>query len=190
MYRPNWDAWSNWEYLADGYLFAAEIAAQRILEEDHSRRLALQRQTGDANPGGVLINAVVFNYRHYLELRLKALAMMVAAYQGLPVTHINGHALRDPWRPVKPFFDAFGDRRAERLDTCIQQFDDLDLGSTTFRYPVDRGGTSTQVPKAELRTVDIRYLVGVMRAIKHELDGLAQGLQDTLDARPDSDDGE
>ncbi len=104
---------------------------------------------------------IIFLYRHALELYLKAIVL-----HGEVILQLNGKALLSnrsllqkhsllPFFPLlKQTFDAVGWtweldieglRTFEEVEELLQDFETIDHASHTFRYPVDKKG-STSVP--------------------------------------------
>jgi len=98
-----------------------------------------------------LMEPIMFLYRHFLELRLKAvLALGFVAQDGDAATKVNDilrrHDLRkltEECRSVCETLEIFPeDRKLETMfnafEACIGELADIDGGSISFRYPIDK----------------------------------------------------
>jgi len=117
-----------------------------------------------------LVWPVVFCYRQYIELALKD---MIAVHGKQVVPEIlpnwKDHQLPTLWRSYKELIDAtFSAINAVDLpevaavEACIEEFNRVDAGSYTFRYPTDKQGNQIDIP---LSSIDLRHLQGVMEGI-------------------------
>lgn len=92
--------------------------------------------------------AILFLYRHYLELRLKEL---IIAYGGEPSHFDREHRLLKIWEELEKLDES--SRTEELVEEVLTDleiakkimgaFDDIDANSQTFRYPQDRKGKAT-----------------------------------------------
>jgi len=85
---------------------------------------------------------IAFLYRHYLELSLKALIMDAGCLLDRPQDPGHSHALLDLWRKLRPLLEEISPGESpgflDRSEQLISEFETLDLGSYSFRYPVDK----------------------------------------------------
>lgn len=135
---------------------------------------------------------IIFLYRHALELYLKAIVL-----HGETILSINGETLlanrsilqRHTLHPFLPLlkrtFDAVGwtwDLDIEELKTfeeveeLLRNFDAVDVGSYTFRYPVDTRGNPS-VPHHFM--VHMPTFCRRMDALLESLEGAVMGLEVT-----------
>ena len=122
-----------------------------------------------------LVWPIVFCYRQYIELSLKD---MIAAHGSKVVPQIKpnwvDHTLLPLWKSYKRLIEAtLVETSVDDLpeitavEACIQQFNQIDEGSYTFRYPTDTEGNQTNIP---LRSIDLWHLRNVMEGIYLYLD--------------------
>lgn len=122
-----------------------------------------------------LVWPIVFCYRQYIELSLKD---MIDAHGSKVVPQIKpnwvSHALLPLWKSYKRLVEAtLVETRVDdfpeitAVEACIQEFDRIDAGSYTFRYPTDTEGNQTNIP---LRSIDLWHLRNVMEGIYLYLD--------------------
>lgn len=128
-----------------------------------------------------LVWPVVFCYRQYIELALKD---MIAEH-GLQLDpQIKpdwvDHALTPLWTSYKKLIDAtLLETTVDELpgvaamEALIKEFDRVDVGSYTFRYPTDTKGVQTNIP---MNSVDLRHLRNTMEGIHLYLDAAESAL--------------
>jgi hypothetical protein len=102
---------------------------------------------------------IVFLYRHALELYLKAIVrrgqdLVSLAGKKLPIKPraLEEHKLAPLWMPIQYIFthlswtwstEVEGARTLEDIKKLLQEVDQFDSGSYSFRYPVDTKGKSS-----------------------------------------------
>ena len=122
-----------------------------------------------------LVWPIAFCYRQYIELALKD---MIAAHGSKVVPQIKpnwvDHALPPLWKSYKRLIEAtLVETSVDDLpeitavEACIQEFDRIDAGSYTFRYPTDTKGNQTNIP---LISIDLWHLRNVIEGIYLYLD--------------------
>ena len=122
-----------------------------------------------------LVWPIVFCYRQYIELALKD---MIADHGSKVVPEIkpewNSHGLHGLWKSYKTVIDStLSEINANDLpevvavEACIEEFDRIDAGSYTFRYPTDTEGKQTEIP---FSSIDLYHLRNVMEGIYVFLD--------------------
>lgn len=153
------------ENMIEGYKQGADLMVERALED----RVALD----------VLIFPIIFCYRHYIELSLKHLIANYGAIVGVSSLW-KTHDLSTLWNTVKVVVKNYGvegEDDSELIVTdIITEFEKLDRGSFSFRYPVDKEG---KLIEFELESCDLVNLADVMKGLEGYLDGL-DGLLDNL----------
>jgi hypothetical protein len=161
------------------------------------KRLAEQMLSGD-HYNDLDACPIVFNYRNALELYLKAIIRIGqghAVVTGIEVDgqHLNQHSLAKLVGGVRQTFRAAGwewDLDVEGLRTfadfeaIVRDFDGLDSGSFTFRYPVDKHRKAT-VPHAYF-IFSVPDFVNRMDALLDLLKAAALGLGAELEVIVDS----
>lgn len=106
-----------------------------------------------------LIFPALFNYRHYIELALKAIIEEHGAYVDVRPEK-KSHKLPELWLLFLKIAAAFGNDKSNEdvvaVGNCIAEIDHIDSGSTTFRYARDLRGDVPQLPKDGLDLVGLR----------------------------------
>ncbi len=104
-----------------------------------------------------LIYPLVFNYRQFVELRLKELIIMGYKYHGINKDFSDVHSLNKLWNTyrkeiIEPLnkIDKVTLNNVERI---ISQFNDEDPNSMTFRYPVSRA--PKRIESIQRETIDL-----------------------------------
>ncbi len=150
----------DWHGVADSYFHAADALAGSSLAPAQS----------DHSPfAPEVIGPILFLYRHWLEVQLKAIAWVGNRYDGLSGP-ANGHFLAPPWRAARDYMEQHWSSDPAVYDTIeknIMLFDELDRRSIAFRYPNDEASD----PLAGI-DIDLRRLRRVMRAIHLWLSGV------------------
>ena len=118
-----------------------------------------------------LLFPILFCYRQYIELRLKAIAAAVSQLTGeKPQFH---HKLLDLWAPLRDRLldEASGQDLAglDAVDNCIAELNEIDYPGTVFRYP----GFSSMKPSA------LQIDLGNLRAVMERLGVFLDALQDS-----------
>jgi hypothetical protein len=130
LFSPGCDAFlaegaaeRNYRLLLRGYKRAGDILIQNALAERYDR--------------DSLIFPAIFNYRHYIELALKAIIEDHGAFAGVSLGSKN-HKLPELWqlfvKTAKAFGDDCSDATAVAVSRCIDEFAAVDASSTAFRY--------------------------------------------------------
>ena len=118
-----------------------------------------------------LVYPIVFNYRHFIELRLKGIIADFGLSVGVePIW--SSHSLSVLWNAFAQVLDGYGtpdpDEADEVVAGLIQEFSKIDPGSFSFRYPCDTHGESLVLPFKE---VDLNWLKDVMKGVSNYFDG-------------------
>lgn len=165
---------SDWDLYATGYKRAADY---------------LVEQAASTHQQDFIIYPAMFLYRHYLELRLKEVLLALQAYFGLPRQIPPHHDLHRIWREVRPLMESAwgGDETIinnDAIEVRINEFDQIDKGSFSFRYPV----TKDDIPSLKdlpgidgqpmINLYQVRDVIGAMAQL---LDGASAGLSVYLD---------
>lgn len=147
----------QWDVYAEGYKRAGEIIFEHII--------SIQREQD------YLAFPMLFNYRQYIELRLKQIIVNCGG------EFTARHNLSPLWAEAKGLVC---DRLSSQIDEdterdiaifggLLDEFDDMDHKSMAFRYPVDLKG-SPHI--AELRSLDLMNIYTVMCKISRFLDSI------------------
>ena len=163
---------ADWHGVADSFFQAADSLATRLLVQDGDDPMPFQ-----------IIAPMLFSYRHWLELQLKAVAAVEERYDAGQRPEW-GHTLMELWPIARTYMErrfGGGERESEAYDTIeanIAFMDQLDPRGETFRYP---GPDRERLAEVE---VDVRVLRKVMRSIHLWLSGVL----DARDAQRESED--
>jgi hypothetical protein len=145
----------EWGSYASGYKGAADILAQRFLEDS---------QGLDA-----LTYPIVFLYRHYLELRLKELIVDGQRLLHQPIDFQDQHGLVQLWHPCRKILGEIWPKEPavtwDTVENLLKEFDQKDPDGMCFRYPVTTKGKGRQPTLAKLDRVGIRNLYEVMNRL-------------------------
>ena len=91
----------------------------------------------------ILIYPLVFNYRQFLELRLKELIIMGYKYLDSDKDFADEHSLIKLWNTYRyeilPNIETIEKDILDNVERIISQFNTEDPLSMSFRYPVTRG---------------------------------------------------
>jgi hypothetical protein len=153
----------RWDLYTAGYREAADRLVAGLKPEEMAD-----------GPGAALAYPILFCYRHYLELRLKALIDSVRlslSYAGIEIDAdrlqeletraVKEHRLKALWEMLKRFYPAcdawatMQDRRA--FEALLFEIEQHDAAGQAARYPVDVKGNQTLTG---LSNVDM----GIMKA--------------------------
>jgi hypothetical protein len=139
--------------LLEGYKRAGDVLIQNALAERYDR--------------DSLIFPALFNYRHYIELALKAIIEDHGAFAGVSLGSKN-HKLPELWQLLLKIATAFGndcsDAATVAVGGCIAEFATVDTSSTAFRYARDLNGGTPTLPSDGL---DLVRLHDVMNGIEN-----------------------
>jgi hypothetical protein len=139
--------------LLQGYKRAGDILIQRALADPYDR--------------DNLVFPAIFNYRHYIELALKAIIEEHGPFAGVSLGPKN-HKLIELWQLFVKVAAAFGydysDATVVALSGCIDEFAAVDPSSTAFRYASNLDGGTPTLPSDGL---DLVRLHDVMNGIEN-----------------------
>jgi hypothetical protein len=118
-----------------------------------------------------LVYPIVFCYRQYLELLLKADLREGRACFGLATPSsrndpLNDHELMPLWQELRPLLDRRwpdGGPEPDYVEDALRQFDTVDRRSFAFRYPTDKRGR--QSLPADMLRLNLRNLAEVVGRI-------------------------
>lgn len=166
----------NWDVYCSGYRQAADVLVDHFLEKHDNYSVEYESQAF----------AIIFLYRHYLELRLKELFIAYGRLLGDSVD-VAGHGLVSLWEKVRDRANTESTEHVpeinedmEVLEEIIEQFDSIDPNSVVFRYPVSRDGKTVTLPKIQ---VGLQRLKEVMHWVSFLMDGWSVGVDDYISAK-------
>lgn len=96
-----------------------------------------------------LVYPAVFLYRHYVELQLKSLHLLLLEHAERPKQFPKTHCLETLWREVRKGLKTIDDQPVvfDAAEALILEFQNLDPRSDAFRYPVKPDGGAS-LPRA------------------------------------------
>lgn len=133
---------------------------------------------GDATLDAVIV-PIVFLYRQYLELSIKAIiaSARILELENTKGTYPKHHNLRNLWdeakRLVKQHYGPQSPPELDHVDPCINEFDEHDPDSFAFRYPTDKHENPTL---QDIRHINLRNLCETMERLRSLLDCIASDL--------------
>lgn len=159
-------------FIAHGYKLSADIVIRQIEQNLECKCYRDQ-----------LVFPVVFLYRHYLELSLKAIVEIGGELLDRPTQPKKSHALDELWEQCKSILiESHPDDPVidlENVQEQIRQFTEIDSRSTAFRYPEN---AKADVTKTQ---IDLENLSAVMEKIGNFLDGCLIGMTEALEHKED-----
>lgn len=172
---------------ADGFKEAARTLLNRI---DPSYEIKEENDTYTRN---TLVYPIVYNYRHYLELRLKevmeALSFNVnrtfLKYMGKKINDIfrKNHKLIPIWNKIielsenlseEDYDFIFGSADLKKIETRINELSSIDPRAIAFKYPREQDGSSS-IP-LELQGFDVKNFIIKMDEISEMLEAISNNL--------------
>lgn len=127
----------QWIGYVSGYRKAAGVLVTHIAETGHSQ--------------DTLAYPFLLCWRHYVELQLKAIGILLQRLMGRPVEIQKTHKIKLLWERTQQLLKqaGFGDldpadaQAQASVDRVLRQLDELDPSSEHFRYPVTNNGGGT-----------------------------------------------
>lgn len=140
---------------SEGY----KLAAKKLFEQID----------GSAWNANLLVYPIVFNCRQHIELALKEIICGLSYYVKHEFEFPNGHDLIKLWQQFLLIDNNTG--RTEEIEVdlkaavekLLKEFNDIDPGSYSFRYPVD--STSARNASHSLKIIDLRNFSEVFEKI-------------------------
>jgi hypothetical protein len=165
---------------ADAFAVSYRIAAQTLIK---SIRMAADEV--------FLFYPLVFLYRHHVELMLKNLVVafddpgVLQFAQPLALTEaqrnglLHGHSLQKLWNHILPSIRALGNaisvETIEGVSHYIQQLNEIDPGSTNFRYSTKFHETKAALElkqRSQVAPTDLQTFARAMECLSGYLSGL------------------
>lgn len=166
----------DWDMYCYGYRQAADVLVDDFLQNHDNYSAEHESQAF----------AIIFLYRHYLELRLKELFIAYGRLLGDSVD-VTGHRLVSLWEKVHDRENRESNEHVPEIDEdmevlqgIIEQFDGIDPNSEVFRYPVSKDGKTVTLPKIQVGLQELRE---VMRWVSFFMDGWSVGIDDYINAK-------
>jgi hypothetical protein len=160
---------------ADGYKEAARILVDSIV-------------SGSRHKVDTLVYPIVFNYRQYLELRLKEIVLHGRQLSNDAALHDDTHILsrslgqlkdmlsREPDLPPAPDLDF--------VEHIVSEFESLDPASFAFRYATDKGQAMRSIPY-DVDHINVRHFADMVERAAEALDGISMYITVLPDWRGD-----
>ena len=192
----NWTDQKNKELIQDQWVMMAvsyKKAADLLVDGQAKSLLIGAEQQYIACP-------IMFLYRHFLEISLKGLMvdLQTLGKQGNPLIAVDhqilnkglpGHPLMQAWLPVRQLLVLLSTdqnqcaARSEEpsltynaIEARIREFDEIDEGSFSYRYPIDRKNNPTLGPLP--REGQIRKVRDVVETIEVYFGGFRSWIHD------------
>jgi hypothetical protein len=162
----------------DSYAEAYHLAARRLFEKSSNAELRDE-----------YVCPVVFLYRHSLEILLKEilingqkiLQLEAKPFQTEEQILKIGHNLSSLWKELKKLHEQIDWTWETDLDAqgeIIEEFDELDSNSFSFRYPVTKDGDSAL---GQNFSFDLHHFCDRMDEVLEKLDSVSCGIAGVLD---------
>ena len=177
---------------AQGGAFLADLSDERLYRLIEGYKLAadLLVEQAEIEPSRKpkLVYPIVFCYRHFLELALKAMLAEYGPMGNMP-RNWSHHKLENLWGDYRTLLRNLGSDHPEEKGTdavehCIAEFAKIDPFSETFRYPISRKGQPFDISHESIDLLQLRDTVQAIENYFMGSDGLLSNLQD---AQPDDD---
>ena len=162
------DGFTRFVLMIEGYKKAADLMVERTIKDWGERDM--------------LVFPIIFNYRHFLELSLKY--HLATHGHGVGVAAIwNSHDLVRLWSGFRDMLDRYEIDDPDEADPIVESimlsYAQVDPGSFSHRYPVDRQGKPLPVARSEL---DLKNLADAMNAVANYFKGTDGYLSDLANA--------
>lgn len=122
-----------------------------------------------------LVFPVVFLYRQYIELQLKAIILVGIRLKGNKHGFPKHHRIDEIWKHARPYIEYVSPKdlhdELDALGECINEFSALDPEGMAFRYPVDHEG-KPHLP--EWSVINLRHLKETMEKVGNVLEGATE----------------
>lgn len=171
--RLDW-SWDKWSAYAEGYKEAAGILVKQI---EACARGAVQ---------DTLVYPIVFLYRQYIELAIKALLKDARRLQDIEKEFPTHHRIYELWLDcrglLKDICPGDSEKELDQITRLIKEFSSIDPDSFAFRYPEDKKGK----PSIDgLTHINLRVLRETMEGISNLLSGAHDQISDYLAYKAD-----
>ncbi len=175
-----WDTDCHFNACINAYYLSLSDMAIRYREG--ADVLAVRTAEGDVILDRVII-PIVFLYRQYLELLLKDLIDTARRVEGEGEGYPKHHNLGKLWdeakRLIKNHYKDDVPKELDYVQPCIDEFNDHDPESFSFRYPTDKKGAPTL---REISHINLRNLYETMGRLGDFLDCISGDLGQKLDS--------
>ena len=163
----------DWYVFANGYRLAADSLVKRLTDAGMVKEHVCL--------------PVLFLYRHYVELMLKAMLVDLGELDDTDSTVAPNHQLAPIWKKFTLKLQALGVQHNQdtlrTIGAWILELEALDSGSYSFRYPQTKQGAPSNVIG---KTADMTHVYAVMGEIDHVLSGAAAVIDEYLQLKRES----
>jgi hypothetical protein len=156
---------ADWHY-GEGYEGAAWVLLKHIEESGH-----------DAHIADTMVFPLIFLCRHAIELRMKDLiedGHCLLGTEPAPTKHNLGNLWSLCWKVIKMQWPGTQESHVAEEAAIITDFDEVDPGSTSFRYSLDAGGEPSLPPA--LTRLQPRKIVAAMTKVCRALEAASTGV--------------
>lgn len=163
---------NQFDVYAVGYLRAGDILVDYILKNGHYM--------------STLVFPIIFNYRQYIELRLKEIIWSARTLHDQNGRYPRNHNVADLWATAKQILDLTSENIAENdedyllVDRLIADFAKVDAASDAFRFPEDRDGNRHL---EGVNQIDTPHVKEVMNKVSLVLDSISTGIAYYLECK-------
>jgi hypothetical protein len=155
----------KWDWYADGYKKAGDLLVEFVAATQSHQ--------------DILVFPVVFNYRQYLELRLKELLMLCSYYLDHKFELPTHHDLKKLWEQLLPKLQQLDkETNWDGVGYVILEFHKTDIGSFAFRYPVLKDGSSPSL--SGITGINLGVVRDRIEEVARLLDGMSAGVSEYL----------
>jgi len=162
----------QWDLYALGFKRSADIVVER-----------LQISTVHLDS---LVYPICFQYRQYLELRLKEIIKsgreLLENSDNVPATHNLVHLWKDARGLIRRIFTQEDESPLMVIDSVVVQFSEMDAGSFSFRYPVDKMNNPSLPDVKYINVVDLKFEIDKSESI---LEAISAGIAAYIDHKSD-----
>ena len=134
----------------------------------------------------IAVYPLAYLYRQGIELALKQLvSFLAAAYRSAEQPSLN-HGLMNNWRIARRLLEMhrqeynwaeLQDAQLDGIERILDDFESIDAGSFTFRYPVDKKGSLFLQDRSR---IDLAEANRILEAASHWFSDLAEGVKEDL----------
>jgi hypothetical protein len=163
-------------HMTEGYQLAGDLLVE-------------QAEAGGWSARRKLVYPIVFCYRHFLELTLKAILEKYGSMVNIEPNR-SGHTLEGLWMDFRRLLrdlDAEGgpgdEQATEVVGQCVAEFAKMDPSSQTFRYPTSKRGQPFEL---DLDSIDLPQLHDTIEKIDTYFTCLDASLDQIKEAREDT----
>lgn len=159
----------GWLGYVKGYWKGAEVIAAHVVSTGRNQ--------------DCLVYPFLMCWRHYVELQLKVLIILVRRYRHETAEIPKTHKIDQLWRVARPLLEQASPDDNDDLDNTeriLLQLHNFDPTSEHFRYPIKKDGTETLT---ELGRVHMRHFHEAMDGVAHLLDAADTGIREMINSQ-------